>query len=73
MKLKEVREKLGLTQREFADYFDIQFRSLQNWEIERSSPPHGIEKRIERIVYLENRLGIKKEDYDADIGGDDNE
>lgn len=71
MKLKEVRQKLGLTQREFAEYFDIQFRSLQNWEIGRATPPYGLEKRIERIVYLERKLGIKKHDYEADMGGDD--
>ncbi len=73
MKLKELRKKLGITQKEFAEYFDVQFRSLQRWETGRSEPPYGIEKRIERIVYLEKRLGIKKEDYDADIGGDDHD
>ena len=71
MKLKEVRQKLGLTQREFAEYFDIQFRSLQNWETGRAAPPYGLEKRIERIVYLERELCVEKQDYIDKMGGGD--
>lgn len=32
-RIKELREKTGLTQREFAEKYDIKLRTLQNWEI----------------------------------------
>lgn len=71
MKIKEVRLALGLTQSQFAQYFDLNKRSLENWESERYSTPQGITKLIQRISYLENKFGIKKEDYETDIGGND--
>lgn len=38
MDIKKLRERLGLTQEEFAVRFALPVDSLQNWEQERSSP-----------------------------------
>ena len=73
MKIQEVRKILGLSQKQFAEYFDLNKRSLQNWEIERSKEPQGLTQLIQRVAYLEKRLGVKKDDYYSDIGGDTNE
>lgn len=32
MTIKELRESAGLNKRQFADYFNIPYRTLQNWE-----------------------------------------
>ena len=60
MKIKEVRLALGLTQSQFAKYFDLNKRSLENWESERYSTPQGITKLIQRVSYLEKKLYVKK-------------
>ena len=73
MKMQVVRKILGLSQSQFAEYFDLNKRSLQNWETERSREPQGMVNLIRRVAYLEKRLGVKKTDYYADIGGDDDE
>lgn len=69
MKIQEVRKILGLSQSQFAEYFDLNKRSLQNWEIDRSREPQGLTKLILRTAYLEKRLGIKKSDYESELGG----
>ncbi len=36
--VKRIRERLGMSQREFADYFGFSYRTLQQWEQGRSVP-----------------------------------
>lgn len=44
MNVRELRTATGMTQKEFADYFDIPFRTLQNWEYgERKAPEYLLE------------------------------
>ena len=33
MTIKELREKTGLSQQKFGDYFGIPLRTIQNWEM----------------------------------------
>ena len=33
MTIKELREKTGLSQQKFGDYFGIPMRTVQNWEM----------------------------------------
>lgn len=33
MTLKELRELSGMTRKQFADYFDIPYRTIQDWEL----------------------------------------
>ncbi len=35
VRVKRIRNELGLTQREFADRFGLQIRTIQNWEQSR--------------------------------------
>ena len=30
--IKELRKQTGMTQKQFADYFEIPYRTIQNWE-----------------------------------------
>lgn len=31
-KIKELREQMGMNRKEFCDYFDIPYRTVQDWE-----------------------------------------
>lgn len=33
MSIKELREQAGMTRQEFAEYFGISYRRVQNWEL----------------------------------------
>nr|DAG62873.1 MAG TPA: putative transcriptional regulator [Caudoviricetes sp.] len=35
MKIKELRELTGMSQSQFADYFNIPIKTVQNWETDR--------------------------------------
>ncbi len=44
MNIKEMREKLGLTQQMFADRYNIPKRTIENWETgKRKAPPYVME------------------------------
>lgn len=34
MTIKELREAAGMSRKEFAEYFGISYRRVQNWELE---------------------------------------
>lgn len=38
IKIKEIREKLGLTQQEFAKEIGVHYKTVQNWEAGRPIP-----------------------------------
>ena len=37
MTFKELRERSGMTRPEFAQYFNIPYRTIQNWEIDNKT------------------------------------
>ena len=51
--IKEIRERTGLSQSKFAEYFEIPTRTVQKWEIEQAKPPEYIPKMMNRILDLE--------------------
>ena len=60
MKVKELREKTGMTRKEFAEYFGINWRQVQNWEVGARNCPDYL---LELMKYkLEKEDIIKKED-----------
>lgn len=54
MKLKELRDRTGLSQSKFAEYFGISVRNIQEWEQERKTPPPYLVALLERIWNNEN-------------------
>lgn len=56
MNIKELRQRTGLSQSQFADYFEIPVRTIQKWERNGSTPPEYIPKMMERILDLEDKL-----------------
>lgn len=51
--IKELRSETGLSQKKFADKFEIPVASLQNWETGRTAPPPYVLFMIKSILSLE--------------------
>lgn len=49
-KIKELRNQLGMSQAEFAEYFGFNLRTLQNWESGRVKPADYVYDMIERRI-----------------------
>ena len=49
-KIKEIRECSGLTQKAFAEKYEIPQRTLESWEAENRTPPNYVIKLLERVV-----------------------
>lgn len=48
--VKELRERLGLTQKEFADKFKLSLSTIQNWEQGENNPRGAAELFLELIA-----------------------
>lgn len=53
MGIKEIRNNLNLTQKEFAKNFQIPLRTLQGWEQGLRNPPTYVIFMIQKIIDLE--------------------
>ena len=56
MKIKELRKKAGMTQKAFAEYFNIPHRTIQNWEGGQNQCPEYLSDLIEYKLKKENKL-----------------
>lgn len=52
-KIKEMRALTGLSQRKFAEMYDIPVRTLENWEAGTRVPPEYVLKLLERVVLID--------------------
>lgn len=55
-KIKSLRTKLGLTQKEFAKKYEIPLATVQDWEHGRRIPPTYVPKMCEKIQELEKKI-----------------
>ncbi len=60
--IKELRQKTGLSQSQFARKFHLSVRTLQQWEQNRRETPEYVIYMISRILELEDRLCNNQED-----------
>jgi len=58
---KEFRKSTELSQSEFAEYYEIPVRTIQEWEQGRRKPPAYIPKLLKRIWDAEKPTRNKKE------------
>ncbi len=67
MDIYEMRKKLGYTQKEFANRYDIPFRTIQNWENGIRKPPEYVLKLLEYKIQedLINRKTIILPKFDS--------
>ena len=52
-----MRKETGMKQVEFAEYFGIPVRTIQEWEHERRTPPDYLIRLLEYRLRIEGRLG----------------
>lgn len=58
MTLKKLREASGMSRPKFAEYFEIPYRTVQNWELGMRECPEYL---IKLMQYKLEKEGIKKE------------
>lgn len=58
--MKKIRESTGMTQKDFAEYFNIPVRTLQDWEYEKRTPPAYVVELIEYKL-KEEEIKMKKQ------------
>lgn len=57
MSIKELREASGMTQKGFAEYFNVSRRTVENWECGRNKPPEYL---VDLMEYKLRNEGILK-------------
>lgn len=58
-KLIELREKTGLNRKEFAEYFGIPYRTVQDWELGNRQMPEYLFRLMEYKIQIEIRKSSK--------------
>lgn len=56
MNIKELRQAIGMTQKQFGEYFGIPKRTIEDWETERRRPPVYVVNLIEYKLKKEKLL-----------------
>lgn len=56
MTLKELREAVGMSRSEFAEYFGISYRRVQNWELDLRTCPALLLELMEYKLEKEGML-----------------
>ncbi len=63
--IKNIREKAGMTRKEFAEYFGIPYRTLQDWELgNRTIQGYLLRLMVYRLT-IEGKIAIDSE-FDAE-------
>lgn len=60
MTIKEMREKLGLSQTKFAQFYGIPKRTIENWESGTRKPPEYVIGLLEAAVKRRNEMTKEK-------------
>ena len=56
MKFKELRESSGMNMKEFSEYFNIPYRTIQNWDAVRRQCPEYLLELMEYKLLNENKI-----------------
>ena len=67
--LIELRNSTGMTRREFCEYFEIPYRTLQDWELGNRKMPEYLLRLMSYKVEMEKLVNRK----DGNSEGDNNE
>lgn len=61
MIFKELRQKSGMNMSQFAKYFNIPYRTIQDWEYEkRKCPPYVLNLMQYKLENEQKKKGIKR-------------
>lgn len=53
MDIKDMRKQTNMTQKQFAEHFDISIRTLQSWEAQYRQPPDYVPGMMYTILEYE--------------------
>ncbi len=56
-KIKELRESIGMSRKEFSEHTGIPIRTLEDWEAARRTPPEYIPRLIAYQLKYEELVG----------------
>lgn len=56
MTFKDLRQRSGMSQKRFSEYFDIPYPTIQNWDLGRRNCPEYLLKLMEYKLKNENLL-----------------
>ena len=59
--LVELRESTGMTRKEFCEYFEIPYRTVQDWELGNRKMPDYLLRLMEYKIRLEQGIKDGKE------------
>lgn len=59
-KMKELRDSVGMTRKEFSDHIGIPIRTLEDWEAARRTPPEYIPRLIAYQLKYEELMRKKE-------------
>ena len=54
--LIEIRQRTGMNRREFAEYFNIPYRTVQDWELGNRQMPEYLFRLIEYKIQMEKLM-----------------
>lgn len=57
-RLLELRTSTGMTRREFAEYFEIPYRTMQEWELGNRKMPEYLFRLMTYKIRIENEKGV---------------
>lgn len=60
MTILEMRKSLGLSQRQFADRFHLNVKTVQSWEGGWRKTPESYLYLIQRVIELESRNSLEE-------------
>lgn len=55
-KLIEIRKRTGMNRREFAEYFNIPYRTVQDWELGNRQMPEYLFRLMEYKIRMEKLM-----------------
>lgn len=59
--LVELRESTGMTRKEFCEYFEIPYRTVQDWELGNRKMPYYLLRLMEYKIRMEQGIKDGKE------------
>lgn len=59
--LVELRESTGMTRKEFCEYFEIPYRTVQDWELRNRKMPDYLLRLMEYKIRMEQGIKAGKE------------
>lgn len=59
-KMKELRDSVGMTRKEFSEHIGIPIRTLEDWEAARRTPPEYIPRLIAYQLKYEELMRQKE-------------